>query len=90
MGTATVAPEITTNSDAQDKADRQNTFRLAAISVKEGIAEGITKLVGKDITDPILRTLDGSDFKSVDDFQLHQLITAIGKGAECPEATNIR
>ena len=48
----TVAPEITTNSNAQDGADCQNTFRLAAVGVKEGIAEGITTLVGKDITNP--------------------------------------
>ena len=29
-----VAPKITTNADAQDEADRQNTARLAAIGVK--------------------------------------------------------
>ena len=87
---ATIAPEITTNSDAQDEADRQNTFRLAAVGAKEGIAEGITALVGKDITNPILRTSDGSDFRSVDGYQLHQLITAISEGAERPEAANIR
>ena len=61
----TVEPEITNNSDAQDEADRQNVFRLAEISVKEGIAEGITKIAGKDTTNPILRTTDDSDFKSV-------------------------
>ncbi len=87
---STIAPEITTNSDAQDEADRQNTFRLAAVGAKEGIAEGITALVGKDITNPILRTADGSDFRSVDGYQLHQLITAISEGAERPEAANIR
>ena len=36
----TVEPEIDNNSDAQDEADRQNVFRLAAIGVKEGIVEG--------------------------------------------------
>ena len=85
-----IAPEITTNSDAQDEADRQNTFRLAAVGAKEGIAEGITALVRKDITNPILRTADGSDFKLVDGYQLHQLISAISEGAERPEAANIR
>jgi hypothetical protein len=88
--TNVVAPEIENNSDAQDETDRQNMFRLAAIGVKEGIAKGITKIVGKDITNSILRTTDGSDFKSVDDYQLHQLITAISAGAERPEASNIR
>ena len=32
-----VAPEITTNANAQDEADRHNTARLAAIGVKEAI-----------------------------------------------------
>ncbi len=86
----TVQPEIATNSDAQEEADRQNTYRLGAIGVIEGVAEGITKLVGKDITNPILQTTDGISFKSVDDYQLHQLITAITEGADRPEATTIR
>ena len=86
----TVQPEIVTNSDAQEEADRQNTYRLAAIGVKEGVAAGITKIVGKDITNPILRTSDGISFKSVDQYQLHQLVTTITEGAERPEATTIR
>jgi hypothetical protein len=73
----TVQPEITTNSNAQEEADRQNTYQLAAIGVKEVVAEGITKIAGKDITKWILRTSDGISFKSVDDYQLHQLVTAI-------------
>ena len=68
---STVKPEISNNSDAQDEADRQNFFRLAAIGVKEGIAEGITKISGRNITNPIFRTTDNSDFKLVDQFQIH-------------------
>ena len=86
----TVQPEITTNSDAQEEVDRQNTYRLAAIGVKEGVAAGITKIVGKDITNPILRTTDGISFKSVDEYQLHQLVIAITEEAERPEAATIR
>ena len=74
---STVDPEITNNSDAQDKADWQNAFRLASIGVKEGITEGITKIVGRDITNPILRTTDNRDFKSVGQYQIHQLLAAI-------------
>ena len=40
-----VAPEITTNADAQDESDRQNTKRLAGIGVKEAIAAAITSIV---------------------------------------------
>ena len=63
----TTEPEIKSNSDAQDEAERQNVFRLAAIGVKEEIAEGITKIFGKDITHPILRMTDGSNFKYVEE-----------------------
>ena len=86
----TAEPEITTNRDAQDKTDRQNVFRLAEISVKEGIAEGITNIVGKDITNPILRTTDVSDLKYIDEYQINQLFTSITEGADRLEATNIR
>ena len=37
-----VAPDITTNADAQDEADRQNMAQLASIGVKEAIAAAIT------------------------------------------------
>ena len=61
----TVEPEIANNSDAQDEANRQNVFRLEVIGVKEGIAEDITKIVWRGITNPILRMADNSDFKLV-------------------------
>ena len=51
---STVDPGITNNSDAQDEANQHNVFRLVAIGINEGIAEGITKIVGRDITNPIL------------------------------------
>lgn len=86
----TLAPEITSNTDAQEEADRQNTARLAAIGVKEAIAAGITAIVGDHITNPILRTADGTDFKTVDEYELHQLLTAIKEGAERPSAAAIR
>ena len=59
------------NSNAQDEANCQNVLRLSVIGVKEGITEGITKIVGRDITNPILRTTENSDFKSVDQFKIH-------------------
>ena len=56
--TNTVAPDITSNIDAQEEADRINMFRLATIGAKEGAAAGINKVVGTDITDDTLRTTD--------------------------------
>lgn len=85
-----VDPEYTTNTEGQDEADRRNNFRLAAIGVKEGVAAGITKLVGEAITNPVLRAADGINMKTVDEYQLHQLFSAIREGAERPEATHIR
>ena len=85
-----VEPDIANSSNTQEEADRKNVFRLASIDVKEGIVEGITKIVRRDITNPILQTTDNSNFKSVGQFQIHQLFTAITEGAEIPESTNIR
>ena len=84
-----VASEITTNANAQDEADRQNTARLAAIGVKEAIAAAITSIVGAQITNPILHTTDASDFWTVDEYELHQLLSAVKGGAERPSATAI-
>ena len=86
---STVKPDIANNSDAQDKANCQNVFRLAEIGVKEGIAERITKIFGRDITNPIIWTTDNSDFKSVDQFHIDKLFTVITEGAKIPESSNI-
>ena len=85
-----VAPKIATNADAKDEADRQNTARIAAIGVKEAIPAAITLIVGAQITNPILRTTDGSDFRSVDEYELHQLLSDVKGGAERLSATSIR
>ena len=68
----TIDPEIG-KDDAREEADRQNTFRLAVIGVKEAVAEGITALVGEAITNPVLWTADGSNFRGVDKYELHHL-----------------
>ena len=75
--TTTVEPEIKSNADAQEEANRIKMFRLAAISAKEGAAAGISKVVGTDITDSTLRTNDGQDFKTVDEYTLYALMRAL-------------
>ena len=52
------------------------------IGVKEAVAEGITALVGEAITNPVLWTVDGSDFRGVDKYELHQLYMSIMEGAD--------
>ena len=85
-----LAPEITMNANAQDEANRQNTARITWIGVKEAMASANTEIVRAQIINPILRTTDGSDFRTVDEYDLHQLLSAIKGGAERPSATAIR
>ena len=73
-----------------DEEDRQSTERLTAIGVKEAIAAAITSIVGAQITNPILRTTDRSDFRTVDEYDLHKLLSAANGGVERPPATAIR
>jgi len=56
---------------------------------KEGITEGITALVGSDITDAVLRLADGTNFKSIDEYSLAKLFAAALEGANRPESTKI-
>ena len=85
-----VAPGIMTNADAQDEAYRQNTARLTEIGVKEAIAAVITSIVGAQITNPILRTTDGSDIRTVDEYDLHQFLSAVKGVSERPSEIAIR
>ena len=80
----TAKPEITNGSNAYDKAERHNVFRLTAIGIRKDIEDGITKIVGKDTTNPILRTTDDSDLKDVDEYHIHQLFTSITERKEIP------
>ena len=54
-----ILPGYTTSSEAQDEMDRCNSYRLAVIDANEGVTEGLPQLVGKAITNPILRSADG-------------------------------
>ena len=84
-----VAPEIMANADAQDEADIQNTARLKDRG-KKSISAAITAIVRAQITNPILRTTDGSDFRTVDEYDLYQLLSAVKGGSEWPSVMAIR
>jgi hypothetical protein len=64
----TVASVFVKRTEAQEEADRLNVINQSVIGAKEGVTEGVTLKVGSNITDAILRTADGSDHKSVDDY----------------------
>jgi hypothetical protein len=57
----TITPTITSQSEAQEEADRLNVINQLVIGVKEGVVEAVMKLVGSDITDAFLRTADSSN-----------------------------
>ena len=85
-----VTPDIDTNPDAQDEADRQNMFLLAVMGAKEGVAAGVATIVGKAITDPVLRTADSTTLKHVDQFHLHELMKVVIEGADRPATGDVR
>jgi hypothetical protein len=49
----TIAPTITSQSEAQEEADCLNVINQLVIGSKEGIVKAVTKLVGSTITDAV-------------------------------------
>jgi hypothetical protein len=70
----------------KDEADWLNLINQAVIGAKEGTAESITTKVGTDMSDAVLKTADGSDFRSVKDWQLKNVLTAVVQGADRPNS----
>ena len=85
----TILPTFTTRTEAQEEADRLNIVNQSVIGAKEGVVEALSKLVGTDITDAILRTADGSDFKSIDDYTLHDVMKVAIEGADRPTTNDV-
>ena len=87
--TPTTDPDISDRQDAEAAAEKLNINYQSIIGAKEAIAEAITMQAGTDITDPVLRTPDGSDFKTVDEFEIFELINAVMNGADRPRPIDI-
>jgi hypothetical protein len=77
-----ITPTITSQSEAQEEADRLNVINQLVISTKEGVVEAVMKLVGSDITDAVLRTANGRDHKSIDNYTLFAVMAAAIDGAD--------
>jgi hypothetical protein len=84
-----IAPAINSLSEAQDEADRIKLINQVVIGANEGTTEAILAKVGSDITDAVLRTADESDFKSIDDWQLKEVIATNFQGADCPNTADV-
>jgi hypothetical protein len=85
----TVLPTFTTQTEAQEEANQLNVINQSVINAKEGVAEAVSKLVGSDITDAILRTANGSDHKSIDDFTLYNVMKVAIDGANQPSTNDV-
>jgi hypothetical protein len=85
----TILPTFTTRSEAQEEADRLNVINQLVIGTKEGVVEAVSKLVGSNITDAILRTADGSYHKSIDDFTLYEVMKVAINGTDRPSTNDV-
>ena len=59
------------------------------MGAKEGFTEAITAKVVSAITDPILRTADGSDYKGVNEYDLADITAAVLQGADGPHSGDV-
>ena len=87
--TKPVAPTITERSEATDEADLINRGNQAVIRAKEGFTEAFTEKVGAAITDTVLRSANGTDYKSIDDYEFVELVNAAIQGADRPPTSDI-
>jgi hypothetical protein len=85
----TITPTIISRSEAQEEADHLNMINQLVIGAKEGIVEAVTKLVGSNITDAVLRTAKGSNHKSINNYMLFAVMAAAINGANQPSTTNM-
>jgi hypothetical protein len=85
----TILPTITAQTKAPKEANRLNIINQSVIGAKEDVVETVSKLVGSDITNGILQTADGSDFKSIDDFTLFDVMKVAIYRADRPTTNDV-
>jgi hypothetical protein len=85
----TIAPTITSRSEAQEEADRLNVINQLVISAKEGVVKAVTKSVGSNITNAVLQTANGSNHKSIDDYMVFAVMAAAIDGPDQPSTTSM-
>ena len=61
----------------------------AVIGAKEGATSAIVEHFGRDVTDSVLRTADGIDYKGIDEYHLYDLVQAAIQGADRPATGDI-
>ena len=59
------------------------------IGTKEGTAKAITTKVGSGVTNMVLKNADGSDFMSINDYPIKDLLAAVLQGVDHPHTANV-
>jgi hypothetical protein len=77
----TVFPSITSRVETQEEANQLNVINQSVIGTKEGVVKAITKLVGSNIIDAILWTAASSNYKSINNFTLFEVMKSAINGA---------
>jgi hypothetical protein len=85
----TVLPTFTTQMEAQEEADQLNVINQSVIGAKEGVIKAVSKLVDSDITNAILRTANGSNHKSINNFTLYNVMKVVINGADRPSTNDV-
>ena len=78
------------SADARKETDRQSIARLAAIGAKEGVTNAIQEKIGSAITGSILETSNDTEFKTVDQIELHVLLKTVLGAMKQPNALDAR
>ncbi len=66
-----------------------NVINQLVIGAKEGVVEAVSKLVSSNITNAILRTADGSNHKSINNFTLYNVMKVAIDGADQPSTNDV-
>ena len=66
-----------------------NIINQSVIGAKEGVVEAISKLVGSNITNAILRMADGSNRKCIGHFTLYEVMKVAIDGADRPFTNDV-
>jgi hypothetical protein len=85
----TIHPSITAQTEAQEEADQLNIINQLVIGAKEGVVKAITKLVGSNVSDAILRTDNSSNHKNIDELTLYKVMKVAIDGTDLPSMNNV-
>ena len=89
----TTTPPITLtttmHSNALKETDCQKQLNQSVIEAQEGATKGIKAIVNSDVLDTFLRNTDGLDWKVIDGYSLHDVITVILDGINQPTTMSI-